>query len=110
MRRAFQLWGSAQIRCSKPGVKRRGVSARSTNAAVAAVTTASRSGAGGCDERRECRGLLLPARVVEEEAGKRRTPVFEHANERSARDMFRNAVFRRPREARSVERRLDDEV
>ena len=62
------------------------------------------------DESRESGGLLPATRIVQEEARERRTPILEHADQRSAREVFRDPVFRDPSEARPVERRLDHEI
>src|SRR5262245_3535670 len=62
------------------------------------------------DERGERGRLLLAARVVEEEAGKRRTPLFQHAYECATGEVHCDAIFRHPRETGTVDRRLDQKV
>jgi hypothetical protein len=55
------------------------------------------------DESRKRGGLLLLTRIVEEEARERRAPIFQHADQRSAREVFRHAVFREPCKASPIE-------
>src|SRR5687767_11204554 len=62
------------------------------------------------DEGRESGGLLLASRVVQEEAGERWTPILEHADQRSTLEVFGDAIFRDPRETRSVKRSLNHEI
>ena len=62
------------------------------------------------DQSRQRSGLLTAARIVEKEARKRRAPVLQHADQRSAREVFRHPIFRDPGKARPVERRLDHQV
>jgi hypothetical protein len=59
------------------------------------------------DESRKRGGLLLPSRIVEKEAGERRTPILQDANQRSAREVVRHTVFCQPGQARPVESGLD---
>lgn len=67
-------------------------------------TLSSRSTAEACRERRQCRQLLPPTRVVEEEAGERGAPVFQHTHERSTRQVRRRAIVRHKRQADAIER------
>jgi hypothetical protein len=62
------------------------------------------------DQCRRRRRLLSPAGVVEEAARKRRTPIRKHADQRTARKVFADAVLRDPGDARPVESRLDHQV
>ena len=59
---------------------------------------------------REGGWLLLPTRIVEEEAREGRTPIFQHAYQRSTRELWRYAVFRHPGQAGPVEGGLNDEI
>ena len=56
------------------------------------------------DERRESGGLLLPSRVVQDEARKCGTPILEHADQRSTLEVFGDPILRNPREARTLKR------
>src|SRR5256885_493507 len=78
------------------------------------TSTRSLAAAGWCglgskclDQRRERRGLLAPARVVEKVAGKWRAPILEHAHKCTARQVLRHAVLRDEREAHAVKSRAE---
>src|SRR5436190_2520504 len=43
--------------------------------------------------------LLPPARIVEKIASERRTPVFQHTHERTARELWRDVLFKGSAEA-----------
>src|SRR5687768_518185 len=62
------------------------------------------------DESRKGGGLVLPTRVVQEETGERWAPIFQNADQRSARKIFKHALFCHPRNARAVECALDHKV
>ena len=62
------------------------------------------------DDSRQGGGLLFPSRVVQEEAGERWTPIFEHADQCSTLEVFGDAILRDPREARSLKRSLNHEI
>ena len=57
----------------------------------------------GLDESRKRGWLLLPTRIVKEEAGERRTPILEDAHQISAREVIGNAVFRHPGETHPID-------
>ena len=54
--------------------------------------------------------MLATTRVVQKEPRERRTPILEHADQRSARKVLRDAVFRNPGESSPVESGLDHQV
>jgi hypothetical protein len=58
------------------------------------------------DQWRQRRRLLSSAGVVEEEARKRRAPILQHADQRTARKVFGDSLLSDPREARPIESRL----
>src|ERR671912_2321758 len=62
------------------------------------------------DDRRKRCGLLLPTRVVKKEAGERRTPIFQHAYQRSTRELRCDTVFRHPGQTGPVDSGLNDEI
>jgi hypothetical protein len=51
------------------------------------------------DKGRQCGRLLPSAGVVKEEAGKRRAPILEDAHERTAREVGRDILLERKRQA-----------
>jgi len=52
------------------------------------------------DESRHCGRLLTPTRVVEEEAGERRAPIFQHPHKCSTREVRRR--YRTMHERRAI--------
>ena len=62
------------------------------------------------DHSRKRRRLLLPARIVEKESWKGRTPIFKDAHQVSSREVLRHAIFGHPGQAGPVERSLDHQV
>jgi hypothetical protein len=64
----------------------------------------------GLYQRRQRGRLLPPARVVEEVPGKRRTPVFEHAHQRPARDLRRDVLFEGERQPQAIDSGPNHEV
>src|SRR5215467_8639290 len=61
------------------------------------------------DQRRQRGRLLLPARVIEEVPGERLAPIFQHADERTARQIIRNPVLTHESDADAVKGCADDE-
>jgi hypothetical protein len=62
------------------------------------------------DQSRQRRGLLPATWIVQKEPRKRRTPILQHADQCSAREVFRHPIFRDLGNACPVERRLDHQV
>ena len=62
------------------------------------------------DHRRKRGRLLLPARIVEEEAREGRAPVFEDAHQRPSREVSRHAIFRHPGQPCPVKSSLDHQI
>ena len=60
------------------------------------------------DERRECGRYLASTRVIEEESGKRRTPILEHSRERPSLESRGNPVLEQVRDAHTGQRGVDD--
>jgi len=55
-------------------------------------------------------GLLSATRVIEKEAGEWGTPVLQDPDQRSAREVIRDAVLCEPRETRAIERDLNHQL
>jgi hypothetical protein len=62
------------------------------------------------DKSRERRRHLASTRVIEEESGKRRTPIFKHPRQRASLDERGNLVLDQEREAHTGEGGIDDHI
>ena len=62
------------------------------------------------NERRQGRPLLPPARVIQKVPGKRRTPVFEDADQRAVREERCRVILQGERHAGAVGGRADQDI
>jgi len=62
------------------------------------------------DDSRKRRWLLPPTRIIEEKSGEGRTPILEHAHQRSTREVLLDAIFRHPGQAGAIASSLDHKI
>lgn len=73
---------------------------------VARIRVQQRLQAQNVDQRQECRRLLLPAWVVEEESRKGLAPLFKDSHERSAREIRCSRMERREKDVTGPSKRF----